>query len=242
MNCCSNLLLNDDSDLIELALRSSGQSDAFLDDLDFILDEDGVTAGDEVGIPLASSLKLPSKSEESLALNIQEFDACENTHFDADDMMEMSYGNDSCRFSYLCQSDMYEIELAPPDHQQQQTRGCFRSLAIDAQFTEAKYNEALQKLADSMQRTEETRRQVILQRELLLPTQQQGQTIAQTQRMHHPPPPSLERVEGRLSISPGRSSILNAFFSGSRCTLTNGLDQSRKQLSMYLTQINQQTF
>jgi hypothetical protein len=227
MNRCSSNPLLIDSDLIEMELRSSGQSDAFLDDLDFILDEDGVTDEDEVGIPLASSSRRPSKSHES----IQEFVACKDTRFDADSMMQMSYGIDSC------QSDMYEIDAAPLDDLQ-----CFRSLAIDAQFTEAKYNEALQKLADSMQRTEETRRQVMLQRQILMPMQQQGQVLAQTQRVYQPPPPSPEQVEGGRSISPGRSSILNAFFSGSRCTLTNGLDQSRKQLSMYMTQINQQTF
>jgi hypothetical protein len=237
MNRCSSNPLLIDSDLIEMELRSSGQSDAFLDDLDFILDEDGVADGDEVGIPLTSSSRRPSKSQESLAMNVQEFDACKDTHFDADSMMQMSYGIDSCHISYLCQSDMYEIDAAPLDEQQ-----CFRSLAIDAQFTEAKYNEALQKLADSMQRTEETRRQVMLQRQILMPMQQQGQVLAQIQRVHQPPPPSPEQVEGGRSISPGRSSILNAFFSGSRCTLTNGLDQSRKQLSMYMTQINQQTF
>ena len=233
MNRSSSNPLQIDSDLIEMELRSSGQSDAFFDDLDFILDEDGVTDEDEVGIPLASSSRRQSNSHES----IQEFVACKDTHFDADSMMQMSYGIDSCHASYLCQSDMYEIDAAPLDDLQ-----CFRSLAIDAQFTEAKYNEALQKLADSMQRTEETRRQVMLQRQILIPMQQQGQVLAQTQRVYQRPPPSPEQVEGGRSISPGRSSILNAFFSGSRCTLTNGLDQSRKQLSMYMTQINQQTF
>jgi len=235
----SNPLLND-SDLIDLDLRSSGQSDAFLDQLDFILDEDGVADGDEICFLANSSSRRQSKTLDSVGMDIHELDGWYNTQFDVDDiMMEMSGDINSCHISRLCQSDMYEVEFTQ-QQQQQRPPLCFRPLAIDAHFTEPKYNEALQKLAESMQRTEETRRQVMLQRQIMMPTQpQQRQAQAQTQpQVQQPSPPS---PPGR-SISPGRSSILNAFFSGSRCTLTNGLDQSRKQLSMYMTQMNQQTF
>ena len=236
MNLSSSNPLHD-SDLIDLELRSSGQSDAFLDQLDFILDEDGVADGDEMGILANSSSRRQSKSLDSVGMDIQELDGWYNTQFDVDDiMMEMSSDINSCHISRLCQSDMYEVEFTP--QQQQRPPLCFRPLAIDAHLTESKYNEALQKLAESMQRTEETRRQVMLQRQIMMPTQPQQRQVQTQPQVQQPSPPS---PPGR-SISPGRSSILNAFFTGSRCTLTNGLDQSRKQLSMYMTQMNQQTF
>lgn len=228
-----------DSDIIDLELRCSGQSDVFLDDLDFILDDEGVTdGGDDVGI-LDNSRRL-SKSRELVAMDIQEFDAWKNAHFDEYDTVNMIHA------SRPYQVDMLnEVEVAPLDQRQTLCEDdapcpCFRPKALDehAQF-EAEYNEALQSLADSMQRTEVTRRQVMLQRQILMPMQQQQ--TQQVQQQVFPPPPSPQQHQDR-SISPGRSSILNAFFSGSRCTLTNGLEQSRKQLNMYMTQMNQQTF
>lgn len=227
MNCSSSNPLLNDSDLIDLELRCSGQSDIFLDDLDFILDEDGGADGEEVGILASSSSRRRSKSQESVAMDIQEFDGWNNDRFDADDTIQiMSYGINPCHISRLCQSDTYDFDLAPIEQR------CFQPSAMEAQFNEVKYNEALQKLAESMQRTETTRRQVMLQRQILMPTQQIPQQASC---------PSPEQVESEHSISQGRSFILNAFFSGSRCTLTNGLDHSRKQLSMYMTQMNQQT-
>lgn len=228
MNFHSSNPAFNDTYLIDLELRCNGQSDAFFDDLDFILDEDGTVADgdDEVGILAnhSSTSRRPCSFPKSDAMYIQEFDI--------DDTIKMSGGLNSYHISHLCQSDVYEVEFAPLEQLRQRQQHedlspCFRPSAHSAQFSDEKYNEALQKLAESMQRTEETRRQVILQRQILMP---------------QPPLPSTERVDAGRSISPGRSSILNAFFSGSRCTLTNGLDQSRKQLSMYMTQMNQQTF
>ena len=85
--------------------------------------------------------------------------------------------------------------------------------------TPEKYNAALEKLAQSMKRTEESRRQVLIQREL-----------------------QLKASEEDMMSGADRSKKLAQFFSGSRSTLTSGLEQSRKQLSMYMGQVNNQTF
>ena len=125
--------------------------------------------------------------------------------------------------------------------------------------TPAQYSEALQKLAESMQRTEESRKFVMMQRRMLTPEQQHALNVAkeqlrqQTQLVAQQSQPSQEQPQlcsisssqggdssATRSLSPGRSSIMDAFFSGSRGTLTNGLDQSRAQLGNYMGQMNQQ--
>eukprot|EP00584_Thalassiosira_punctigera_P025145 CAMPEP_0172566990 /NCGR_PEP_ID=MMETSP1067-20121228/114074_1 /TAXON_ID=265564 ORGANISM="Thalassiosira punctigera, Strain Tpunct2005C2" /NCGR_SAMPLE_ID=MMETSP1067 /ASSEMBLY_ACC=CAM_ASM_000444 /LENGTH=289 /DNA_ID=CAMNT_0013358239 /DNA_START=8 /DNA_END=877 /DNA_ORIENTATION=+ len=114
--------------------------------------------------------------------------------------------------------------------------------------SEEQYNEALQKLAESMKRTEESRKHVMMQRDMLTPAQQWALSSAKERLNRHPPqqqlqvsPPDPQTHTAPRSISPGRSSIMAAFFSGSRGTLTNGLEQSRKQLSAYIGSVNHQT-
>lgn len=97
--------------------------------------------------------------------------------------------------------------------------------------TQARYNESLERLAQSMKRTEESRRQVLMQRELLLKSAADESMMRRASAMA----PSVR------PLSPGRSSIMTAFFSGSRGTLTNGLEHSRRQLRMYMNQINNQS-
>lgn len=127
----------------------------------------------------------------------------------------------------------------------------FRSVPEGGHVTEDSYNEALQSLARSMKRTEETRRHVMMQRNMLTPAQQAALSSAkeqlqaqnhqvQQQATHAAPVPALPAQE--VHESSQRSSIVAAFLSGSRGTLTNGLEQSRKQLSMYMGQMNNQTF
>lgn len=129
--------------------------------------------------------------------------------------------------------------------------------------SEGGYNEALRNLAESMKRTEESRRHVMMQRNMLtmaeqhaicsakeqLQQQQQVNTPQddqhmQQQQMQQGNTSQDDRGQGStrsLSQSQERSSIMAAFFSGSRGTLTNGLDQSRRQLSMYMGQMNDRT-
>ncbi len=126
---------------------------------------------------------------------------------------------------------------------------------------EVQYSEALQKLAESMRRTEESRKLVLMQRRMLTPDQQYSLNVAkeqlrqQTQLVAQQFQPSQDQPQRcsfsssqggdsstTRSLSPGRSSIIDAFFSGSRGTLTNGLDQSRTQLGNYMGQMNQRTF
>ena len=121
------------------------------------------------------------------------------------------------------------------------------------------YSQALMKLAYSMQRTEESRKQVMLQRSLLTPDQQHALKIAkeqfrvQTELVAQ----KSQQVQSSNNTSSGQvgpentssmmtkpissSSIIDAFFSGSRGSLTTGLDQSRMQLNNYMGNVHQRT-
>jgi hypothetical protein len=146
----------------------------------------------------------------------------------------------------------------PQLHQQRQTShsdlsmcsyATAQSSSVAAQpLSEAQYNEALQNLAESMKRTEESRRHVMTQRNMLTPAQQRALFSAKEQlnqrQQHQVAPPQAANAQDSTMLrplSPIRSSIMAAFFSGSRGTLTNGLEQSRKQLGAYMGSVNHQT-
>ena len=78
-----------------------------------------------------------------------------------------------------------------------------------------------------MKRTEESRRHVMMQRNMLSLDQQRALSLAKEQ---------LQQQNQQV-----QSSIMTSFFTGSRGTLTDGLEQSRKQISMYMGQVNHQT-
>jgi len=106
------------------------------------------------------------------------------------------------------------------------------------------YRSALASLAQSMQRTEQSRRQVMLQRSLLTPNQRVALEEARNRQLQAIQTEALIPVQTPTStreLSPTRSSIVNAFFAGSRGTLTNGLEQSRRQLRNYMGQVQNQT-
>ena len=122
-------------------------------------------------------------------------------------------------------------------------------------FTPDHYREALEHLAQTMKRTEESRRQVMLQRALLAQQQEQRRQAEEQARQQAM---ALRRASGMNStyfrpmfdtgnnVNNGamyQDSISGAagFFSGSRATLTSGLEQSRRQLHMYMAQMNEQT-
>ena len=109
---------------------------------------------------------------------------------------------------------------------------------------QANYRSALASLAQSMQRTEQSRRQVMLQRSLLTPNQRVALEEARHRQLQAIQTEALIPVQTPTSardLSPTRSSIVNAFFAGSRGTLTNGLEQSRRQLRNYMGQVQNQT-
>jgi len=106
------------------------------------------------------------------------------------------------------------------------------------------YHSALASLAQSMQRTEQSRRQVMLQRSLLTPNQRVALEEARHRQLQAIQTEALIPVQTPTStreMSPTRTSIVNAFFAGSRGTLTNGLEQSRRQLRNYMGQVQNQT-
>jgi hypothetical protein len=113
------------------------------------------------------------------------------------------------------------------------------------------YSQALMKLAYSMQRTEESRKQVMLQRSLLTPDQQQALKIAKEQfrvqteliaQKSQQVQTSNNTYSRQVNAPPiSSSSIIDAFFSGSRGSLTTGLDQSRMQLNNYMGNVHQRS-
>jgi hypothetical protein len=95
-----------------------------------------------------------------------------------------------------------------------------------------------------MKRTEESRRQVMMQRSLLTPAQRAALEEARNRQLQAIQTEALIPVQTPTStreLSPTRSGIVDAFFSGSRSTLTNGLEQSRRQLRNYMSQVQNQT-
>lgn len=112
------------------------------------------------------------------------------------------------------------------------------------------YHEALQKLAESMKRTERSRRQLMMQRapigsptsprhhqlqHVFASPQQQWQQRFAGASVGSMSPLTVESTSEHSSSD--RSSITAAFFSGSRGTLTNGLERSRSQLKVYMDQV-----
>jgi hypothetical protein len=109
---------------------------------------------------------------------------------------------------------------------------------------QVKYHTALASLAKSMQRTKLSRRRVMLQHSLLTPSQRLALEEARHRQMQAIQTEALIPVQTPTStreLSPTRSSIVNAFFAGRRGTLTNGLEQSRRQLRNYMSQVQNQT-
>jgi len=88
----------------------------------------------------------------------------------------------------------------------------------------------LQKLFESMKRTEESRRHVMRHRVML--------TVEQQQVIYR----AKELLAHQSQIERAHSPTMAAFLSGSRTTLTNGLEQSRRQLSAYVNQMANETF
>jgi len=106
---------------------------------------------------------------------------------------------------------------------------------------EVSYEDALQKLADSMKRTEWSRQQVMKQRAILgaaaLPQYLQPCHAIASESQHIAANPDLSIECLSKLVSTERFCAMDAFFSGSRVTLTNGLDHSRRQLKMHTDQM-----
>jgi hypothetical protein len=120
----------------------------------------------------------------------------------------------------------------------------FNSLLATNPDEQAKYHSALASLAESMKKTESSRRQVMLQRSLLTPDQRASLEEARNRQLQAIQTEALIPVQTQhhvRDLSPTRSNIMNQFFSGSRGTLTNGLEQSRRQLKSYMSQVQNQT-
>ena len=89
------------------------------------------------------------------------------------------------------------------------------------------YNRALAKLTESMKATEKTRQMLLLHRRLM----GEGSSV---EGMHIRATESLSASQSMASLEDhfaNRSETIQAFLSGYRCTLTDGLEQSRRRLN-----------
>lgn len=145
----------------------------------------------------------------------------ENTASSSDDMSLSSYGTAQSMAASA------QVPIRIPSTSQASGTSSFST----SPNSQTKYNDALEKLAMSMRRTEESRSQIMRQRELV--KLKEESTISRTTAVTTSPP---QRVSSQFS-----GSIVSGFFSGSRTTLTTGLEQSRKQLRSYMNQINHQS-
>jgi len=123
------------------------------------------------------------------------------------------------------------------------------------------YNRAIQNFNQSMQRTEQSRQRVIMQRMLIdspkLPAsqeqQQQPRWEVVTQQLATDATAALTRSHSIVSFQSAdsltsgdksssamsdKSTVMADFFSGSRSTLTDELEKSRKQLKVYVGQLS----
>ncbi len=90
--------------------------------------------------------------------------------------------------------------------------------ALTSTLSPEEYNAALEKLAQSMKRTEASRQQLLQHRD------------------------ELEAAKRVILLEQQRSIAMAQFLSGSRSTLTGGLEQSRRQIASYMGNMNHQTF
>lgn len=125
------------------------------------------------------------------------------------------------------------------------------SLEQSSVFTLDNYDEALKTLAQTMKRTEESRRQVMLSRAMIKQKEELREAEVQALKKAQAVAFSSVMASSQFSTAFGGNSMSNggsslsgaaAFLSGSSGTLTSGLAQSRRQLQMYVAQVNSQTF
>ena len=113
----------------------------------------------------------------------------------------------------------------------------------DEQFC---YHSALESLVKTMERTQQSRQQVVYQRSLLTPQQRAELDEAryrqlQVQAIQTEALIPVQTSTQSKEICPTKSSILNAFFAGNRPSLLGAVEQSRRQLRNYMGQVQNQT-
>lgn len=229
-----------------MPLQSPDDNDADLDGFDFILEEDG---DESKGPSSLDFLYCPSEKPESCSLNymtmydIDDNEANDSTRYNVNGYRPRRSQRDRLPISQAQCSDEQRLEfeasaeICSQDDRQMShsdTSMCSTSASQPTNhhqyLSNAQYNDnalQLQNLAESMKRTEESRQVVMLmQRKILTIEQQQALSLAK------------ERVQ-RQNQQVQSSASMAAFFSGSQGgTLTSGLEQGRKQLGMYMSQVS----
>ena len=109
------------------------------------------------------------------------------------------------------------------------------------------YHSALESLVKTMERTQQSRQQVVYQRSLLTPQQRAALEEARYRQLQvqaiqtEALIPVQTSTQSKEEMCQTRSSILNAFFAGSRPSLLGAVEQSRRQLRNYMGQVQNQT-
>ena len=185
-----------------------------------------------------------SRARRSLVSKNKNFQISDNIDFDP----TLANQDDISINSYTTAPMTHQVSNALP------SSTSLSSMGQQSVFTVDQYNEALEHLAQTMKRTEESRRQVMLQRAILTQQEEQRRQAQEQAAMHAQQAMAYRRASAiRSQMQPnnfgdslnnGGSSLSGAaaFLTGSSGTLTSGLAQSRRQLQMYMAQMNGQTF
>lgn len=107
-----------------------------------------------------------------------------------------------------------------------------------------KIKTGLQNLAACMERTQLSRRQVAMQRNIPLENEEQDHQSVTSDSISSPSPTHEDVLFDTAPLADSKDeepSLYESFFSGTRNTLTVELEQSRKQLQMYMNQVGSQT-
>mmetsp|Transcript_4863 Transcript_4863/g.8749 ORF Transcript_4863/g.8749 Transcript_4863/m.8749 type:complete len:280 (+) Transcript_4863:244-1083(+) len=149
--------------------------------------------------------------------------------------------------SHLQQEDQAASDITPRLTSANHLKPCGNVIIDSIEVCqEGSYEDALQKLADSMKRTEWSRQQIMKQRAIIgavvSPQYLQPCHTVDSVNQGSAANPDLSIECLSKLVSNKRFCAMDAFFSGSRDTLTNGLDHSRRQLKMHTDQMrNTQT-
>lgn len=174
--------------------------------------------------PTPSTPNRPRKRISVKEVDVDAFPSHDAQHqLDLDDLSICSFNTAQTSQDHLNLSFTSLMATTSPDEQQ------------------AKYHSALASLAESMKKTESSRLQVMVS--FQTPEQRASLEEARNRQLQaiQTETEALIPVETVRGLSPARSSIMDQFFAGSRSTLTNGLEQSRRQLKTYMSQVQNQT-
>mmetsp|Transcript_37154 Transcript_37154/g.80200 ORF Transcript_37154/g.80200 Transcript_37154/m.80200 type:complete len:276 (+) Transcript_37154:92-919(+) len=252
-----------------------------LDEFDYILGEDDGHGGFEFG-------GSPTNSNESSEMDLQiETEMIRNCDVIQEQVGKACFPARSVDYHYHSCRGKRERSLSPcPQHKQQVNfdlsaerfgysdlsmslvsisseapsvnQQVFEESASIRPYSKDQYNEALNNLAESMKRSELTRRHVMLQRDMLAPEQQRALYLAKTQLLNQQNKQVKQQTQHaqrqtqqtqlaqqrqqQLSFTIVNHPLVTSFFNcETRASFADKMEQRRKKIGMYMGQVNQST-